>query len=1275
MRKRITAFSILFLLLAVVFEVNAQSISKPNFMYQKYKDYGIVTRLSDNGKWALVTGASTEQKTSGYVHLVNVATGEENILCQGNETQADVMGKYEGCDVTDDGNIIVGAFGGEFTMDGYYTGKPGYWNKSTKKWTALPMPKGATVAVATSVTPDGRYALGTSETDVTDWMSSVSEGVMWDLTTGKIVDLPGRPVMEMDKTPSGKPYAQQESFTGMSADGRYIVVYGNQSYTPINYVYDREKGTYFQFGKQGTNAPSDFLQMEPNGAMISSNGKWVAGTIRTVNDNVYPLLYNMETGEYTYYNSKEEDDLGVDIVTNDGELIASSPTTSPIRQWQFITGNVWYPFEQIMQQRYGLSYSDYTGFTNTGSVFGLSNDGKTVAVMVSPQGESYIATLPEALNTSCQNIDLFKDYTVEPSEGAEYHWMESLTLTFSNDIVVLGDKKSAVLKDKNGKTIRSSIAFHKNPTHNRVLEITFRATEMNSGEDYTVEIPAGKIGLAKNSSKTNGNITLHFKGRDDVPVKLCEAFPVDNAEIARIDNTGNPVYLTFDTKVKVSKDAAASLVQIDDVEEKTICKMSVVTSFDNSKVALVPAATQYLYSGAKYKVVLAKGSLIDMSGSEETGNEEIVLNYIGSYERQISTDDADLFFDDFSSPGASLKNFMRYEGDHNTPTNEMQRLGFDADNQPWNFSIRESNESQKYYACSTSMYSPAGISDDWLIIPQLQIPDAFTTLSFKAQSYLEGKKDVLKVVVWPQEENINYFNSTNINEMKTKGDVTEYELNIGDTEEGLEGEFTEYKLSLAKYAGKKVYIAFWNNNNDQSCIFLDNVLVRRNLKYLMSLNNAQSVVDKENIKMSGSLVINSDDDTFRNVSLTLKDGEGKVIDTFSKTGLSLKKGDKCAFAFEKPLPLTVGEINKYTIGVKLDDYTDEQKGTIKNLTFEPTKRVVLEENTGFTCQFCPLGILALERLTALYGEQFIPLCLHTYTGDPYGSGLTGYSQYLGLNVAPSAIIQRNGIVSSPMEQDDEGDYQFNYEGKLWCDIVAKEMNVPADLEVSVPSIIHNEATNKLDISIAVKSALNLKNQYINMFAVALEDNIVSTQENGLYNVSDPNLGEWGKGGKYAYRQVPQVSENNVVRSYWGNFAGDNVGFPQSFNVGETYSVDMSLTYPDQVYEKENGKIVFMLFDGNTSSLINAVMVKMADIKTNGICDIENTDINIQVAEGKVMARAMGNTTLRIYTLAGVMLGQASGTDNVNVSVAGYYGPAIVKASNGSSSVVRKVIIK
>lgn len=280
-----------------------------------------------------------------------------------------------------------------------------------------------------------------------------------------------------------------------------------------------------------------------------------------------------------------------------------------------------------------------------------------------------------------------------------------------------------------------------------------------------------------------------------------------------------------------------------------------------------------------------------------------------------------------------------------------------------------------------------------------------------------------------------------------------------------------------------------------------------------------------------------------------------------------------------------------------------------------------------------------------------------------------------MNVAPTAIIQRNGIVSSPMAQDDEGDYQFNLDGALWSDIVAKEMNVPADLEVSVPTIVYNENTNKLDFTLAVKSALNLKNQYVNLFAVALEDNIVSTQENGLYNISDPNLGEWGKGGKYAYRQVPQVSEDNVVRSYWGNFSGDNVGFPQAFNVGETYTVDMSLTYPDQVYEKENGKIVFMLFDGNTSSIINAVMVKMADIKTNGICDIENADISIQAAEGKVTARAMGNTTLRVYTLAGVMLGQASGNDNVSVAVSGYHGPAIVKAANGGSSVVRKVIIK
>ncbi len=1278
MRRLATLFSLLVVVMACSIPALAQT-AKPTFIYQKFSDYAIASVLSDNGKWAIVKGATNEQLANGYIRLLNMETEKYMVVRTDDEDDEDAMGEYQVCDVTDDGNILVGAFNGNFTSDGYYTGKPGYWTKSTMEWTELPMPDGFTSAVVSSVTPDGHYAVGTAESDAAgDFWNSISEGILWDLTTGEILATPGKPVMEMDKNEKGETYPQQEAFTQISADGRYIAIYGNQSYAPISYVYDRQAETYFKFGKStgGENAPSDFLQME-GGVVISGNGKYVAGTIRTYNDELFPLVLNMETKTYTYFNTVEENDLMVDGIDNEGNVYAASPSTSPVREWQIMTGNVWYPFSKILKQRYGIDYTDYTGYDNTGTLWSASNDGMTLCSMVSPQGESYIVKMSESITEACNGIDLLKDYTASPASGSEFAWVETIELTFNNDIVVNGDKKSAILKDKDGKTLRNSMIFALKGTSNRTLEVTFRATQMTAGEDYTVEIPAGTISLAKNPAKTNNLITINYKGRADEPVNIVKAFPADGAEIARIDNSSIPIYLTPDTKVLVSDKASASLIQVDGDNEKTICSLSVVASNDNSMVALVPSATQYLYNGGFYKVVLAAGSLTDMSGSEETGNKELVLNYTGTYERQISTDDATLFSNDFTDISTSLKNFIRYEGDHRTPVEAMQKWEFDADNQPWNFSIRESSSSTKYYACSHSMYTPAGQSDDWMIIPQLTIPDAYTTLTFKAQSYLDDKHDTLRIVVWPQDENISYFGDERIAKMKAEGDVTAFELNIGETEDGLDGEFTDYKVDLGKYAGKKVYIGFWNNNTDQSAIFVDSVMVRRNLKYLMSLNNASSVVAKNEVAISGTLTANSDDDVYHSMTLTLKDAEGNVIDTYSKEGLEMKKGDKEKFAFTKPLPLTIGDINSYSITVQLDDYTDVTKSTIKDLSFEPVKRVALEEMTGFTCQYCPEGLVAIEHLKQLYGDQFIPLSIHTYTGDPYGTGLSGYTSYLGLTGAPTAIIQRDGVISAPLAQDDEGDYTFNYGGKLWSDKVAEELNKPTELGVSVPKITYDETTNKLNVTLQLKSALNMKNQYINVFGVAMEDKIVYTQENALRVQTDPIFGEWGKGGKYAYASVPNVSEDDVVRSYWGtSFSGSNVGFPQVFEAGQEYSVTLDLSYPDQIYVKENGKIAFMVFDGNTNSLINTVLVKMTDIVPTGIQDTaaDNVSLCISSENGKVVVKGVGETTAQVYTVAGMLLGTATSNGVVNVPTKGYHGAVIVKTTCGNTSVTKKIVV-
>ena len=426
----------------------------------------------------------------------------------------------------------------------------------------------------------------------------------------------------------------------------------------------------------------------------------MAGDIRDKDDNIFPMVYNTETGKYKYFNSQEDNDLLICCIDNEGNLYGSAPgTSSPVRDWRVCVDNVWYPFDLILKQRYGIEYSDYTGYDNTGTLWSASADTKTLSSMVSPQGESYVVTMPETMTEACRAINLLNNYTATPTAGSNFSNVAVVKVTFTHEITVLGNKDCAVLKNAEGAVQRKSMGFAVDKTNPKVLIVTFRNTEMKAGEKYTVEIPAGTVALTKNTDKQNDIITINYVGRENVPVKMQSAFPENNAEIARIDNTSNPVILTFDTNISVSDNAKASLVQLDGENEKTICSLSVLSN--ENQVALMPAASQYLYKGSQYKVVLEAGSLTDVSGSSKSANEQIVLNYTGTYERQISTSDATLFSDNFSTPDQSYKNFMRYEGDHNTPTAAMKKIGFDKDNTPWLFKAKDNNDSKNYFAAST----------------------------------------------------------------------------------------------------------------------------------------------------------------------------------------------------------------------------------------------------------------------------------------------------------------------------------------------------------------------------------------------------------------------------------------------------------------------------------------------------------------------------------------------------------------------------------------------
>ena len=1223
----------------------ATSDGIPVFHKYGYSDYSMVSRISDNGEWGIAQPALSDDVESGQARLINISTGDETIL----QTSDDVTtnGACTVSDVTDDGSIVVGE----------YKGSAAYWSASTGEWTTLPVPDGWGSAYINAVTPDGHYAVGGAISSSSEWIYGA---VMWDLTGDSIIDTPNTPTLDMQHEES-----EMCEFTEISADGRYAVgrLAWSYVYPPqiCCFLYDTEEQSTSFIGFDSSEvsdwtAWNDSLYFTES-AIISPNGTYIAGVAYVSNDagGYYTsYLYNRETGDYELYTATDDQDMGAFAVDDYGNVYAATPYQStPIREWSVRHGKYWYPFTNILSQAYGIDYEEYTTYDNTGSPLSVSADGMFVACMIDPtDGGSYVVELPEPLQTVCDSINLLGSYTVTPDAGTAMSYMYMISIVFDRNIEVADGTtyKNACLLDSAGNVVRNVMAsggIKVSSTSSTTLVLTFRTTSMDDGAAYTVHIDAGAIQMSGDADMTNDDIDILYYGREAVPVEIISVYPADSTEIAKIDASSSQVIFTFDADVCVTDSAAATLYRTTDGTDVHVCDLSFLV--EDNRIAVVPTSTQYLYSGETYKVVLGAGAVTDMSTANAssntanaTSNAEMTVNYIGTYERTVSVSDTTLFSDDFSAPATSTTTWILYDGDGLTPVTAMQEWDYDEENTPWTFYIRDS-DSDDYCAGSHSMYDPAGKSDDWMMTPQISIPDEFCTLKFDAQSYYDTCIDSLKVIIWASEENINELNATRAATIREEGDVIFAEqLSPGENVDSLAGDWVTYTFDLAAYSGQNIYIAFINENEDQSMVFVDNVIVYRNLKYLLSLANASSVVNQSEMTIRGTLTANSEEDTYSSIKLTLYDTDNDSLCVVEEDGLALTKGDTYSFEFDTPLPLTVGEKNTFYIGIQLDDYTDKVSSYVKDLAFEPVKRVVLEEMTGTTCVNCPLGILAIEYIENIYGDLFIPISIHTYTGDQLASGMSGYTSFLGISAAPTGIIQRNGTIAAPMDDDPStGDFVYSLDGELWFDYVQEEFETPADFDLTAEVELSDDETT-IDVPITITSALDNTSLNLNVFLVLLEDGVVSYQYNTFYTTEDDALGEWGYGGAYASAVVYNYTHNDVCRYCWGDdYDGSSGFFPQSMDADEEYSVTLSsLSLPSTFNDINALKLVVILIDANTDKIANAVSVKFPGYET-GISNV-STEAGTEKYKG-ISADADG--MFNVFSVSGIrMMRTATGSD-------------------------------
>lgn len=1215
------------------------------------------TSLSDNGLWATAAGVNDDDQSKyAYPYLINVETGALTELW----VEADLMMSLEATDVTNDGKIIVGT----------YDSKPAYYDMNQGKWITL---QSENPGKATSVTPDGKYISGWSNSWSFSGDEYVETPLLWEKQsdgTYRAVDVYAELPNFPKKTKLGT-NTQQVRIDNVSPDGNILsgIINFVTPATVCYYVYNKTTQECKYVDNALGDVPAETFVDE---STMSNNGKYLTGIVQVAGGSyISSYLYNTGDNSCTLFNteSKEQDRAG-SAVSNTGIVFACSPAVNPVRSAYVRVGNLWYGIDEILSGRYDINFYERTGYGYTGTIQGVSDDEKTMIGMSETKTMGYIIRLPETISEAASNVNPLSYYAVSPVAGSKFAKFSQMKLAFSKSAAVTSGVKAQFM-DASGKVLRDYTITAQ--SGNKTFTIGGIPQALNADEEYTMKIPAGAFYLMADNSIKSEEITVKYIGRAEAPAAVQQVSPADQANVSEISSE-HPVQILFDLSIAISEDAKAYLYR--DGQTSPVCELNFVQGAE-STLMLYPSLKRYLEKDEKYKVVVEAGSVTDIMGF--CANNEITINYTGAYEPEISSDGS-LFSDDFNDPSNSMVRYLLYEGDHNKPSSAMQDLGFDADNSPWLFVIRESESSSDYCAASTSIYNPTGKSDDWMSIPRLSIENADYYLSFDVQSYYKSKADRLKVLVLEDDAVYSNFTKELYDKFKANGKVLyDEQLTPGESEEDLTGDWTHVEKSLAEYAGKNIYIAFVNENENQSMIFLDNLKVYYKGDFNFATNVESTQVNKESTDV-GVIVKVTSDKTYNTINATLTSEDGSFKSTYTDTpSKPITSAENYSFTFPDKLPLTVGKQNKYTVSISLDGTVYSQTNTISNLAFETTKHVVIEESTGQRCPNCPQGILSFEYMEGIYGEQIIPIAIHANVVGNDVFAYDAYNNYFGIGAQPTGVVNRIDTLYAPMYRDGNMVYHLETEqgNETFADIAKRELSSYAIADVNIDKAVYDTSSKNVQISGTVNYALDMNSLNHNIAFVVLEDNLVGRQENNLYASDEPIFGEFGKGGKYG-TATPEITFVDVARKVPNdNFAGESGFIPVSVTAGQPVAFNKVFSLPENVTNWDNAKVVVMLIDANTERVLNAARLKFA-AGTAGINDatVSENGITISGENGSISVNGGSDLNVTVYDVSGSVISNVNSTSGaVKVSTGGKNGLFIVKATSDGVSVVKKVIVK
>lgn len=282
------------------------------------------------------------------------------------------------------------------------------------------------------------------------------------------------------------------------------------------------------------------------------------------------------------------------------------------------------------------------------------------------------------------------------------------------------------------------------------------------------------------------------------------------------------------------------------------------------------------------------------------------------------------------------------------------------------------------------------------------------------------------------------------------------------------------------------------------------------------------------------------------------------------------------------------------------------------------KQVVVEELTGSWCGYCPIGIVAMEKIREDFPDGgLIPVCVHV--DDEMTA--TSWANVASMSSSvPSSFLNRQTQVYP------------QYESIIEAYNTLK--TIPALGKVELTAEPLEGSKNKIHFSATTEFLFDMDDaadRYRLCFALT-RDNVGPYDQTNYYSGEDVDCGGWEN-------EAEEVSTiYNDVAYMLTTYAGIAGSIPASVTAGTQYTYERDVQISSSVSADDLHAIVYLL-DLQRGTIENAATVKKVSGIDTIIADSENNapveyfnlqGIRISKPENGLYIRRQGNTATKVY---------------------------------------------